>query len=97
MRLLTALLIALALPASAADIENGRRLYEQHCTQCHGMDGLPNLPGSPDLSQPETMLRTDAEILDSIRFGVRTMPGYEAIFDRREMLDVLFFTRSLVQ
>jgi len=33
--LLFTLFVAAPAPASAADIEHGKILYEQHCTRCH--------------------------------------------------------------
>ena len=34
-RLLFAIFMAAPAPASAANSEHGKSLYEQHCTQCH--------------------------------------------------------------
>jgi cytochrome c553 len=63
-----ALLLALAVPASAADVAAGRRKALQ-CQTCHGLDGMSKLPEAPNLAgQPEPYL---AKSLNDYRKGVR--------------------------
>ena len=96
MRLVIILMLALpAVVVAAFDTANGRRLFEQHCTGCHAPDGAPTLPGAPDLRDADVLFKTDAEIIEVLRFGRRTMPGFEGLIDRRELLDVLDYLRSL--
>ena len=84
-----------AAPASAGDIFEGRRLYNEHCTRCHAENGAPLLPGAPDFRRGEGLDAREAELLRSIRYGNRLMPGYETVLREREMLDVLVYLRSL--
>lgn len=85
-----------AAPADAADVfANGRRLYTEHCTRCHGNDGVPLLPGTPDLSRGKGLLAPDQILLRSLRFGKGSMPGFESVIRGRELLDVLVYVRSL--
>jgi mono/diheme cytochrome c family protein len=100
MRRLTLLALALtavfsAAPAQAGDVFNGRRLYTEHCTRCHGNDGIPLLPGTPDLSRGQGLLAPDQILLRSLRFGKGLMPGFESVIRGREMFDVLVYVRSL--
>ena len=91
----------LALIASAAHCDDaiafgsGPALYGQYCAGCHGADGRPNVPDSPDFSLGDSLRRNDRDLIDSIRFGVRTMPGFGFQLSREEILDVLFHIRSL--
>jgi mono/diheme cytochrome c family protein len=87
--------IALAEPAGAADIYNGSKLYAHHCRSCHGHNGKPVLPGTPDFTRGEGLLAPDQLLLRSIRFGKGLMPGFEAVLRSKEQLDVLVYVRSL--
>jgi cytochrome c6 len=82
-------------PAQAGDVFKGRRLYAEHCTRCHGNDGVPLLPGTPNLSRGEGLLAPDQTLLRSLRFGKGLMPGFETVIRGREELDVLAYVRSL--
>lgn len=93
-----AVAVAMGLAASSVggfDLEQGRQIYDQHCAGCHGSDGVANLPGAASLRGGQLMMRTDPEILAIIRYGVQTMPGFDAILDREGLLNVLFYIRSL--
>jgi len=82
-------------PAAAAGLGNGGALYDRHCANCHGLDGTPNLPGTPDFGRGESLLKSDAELAAAIRFGVSSMPGFDQIIDREGILDVIFYMRTL--
>lgn len=89
------LAISTITPAEAGNIFKGRQLYGQHCARCHGNNGRPALPGTPDLSRGEGLMAPDQRLLRSLRFGKGLMPGFEGILRGRELLDVLVYTRSL--
>lgn len=97
MKRLAALFLALspALSASAQGFDGGPQIYMRLCADCHGADGVPNLPGMPDFSRGEGLLKSDFELVDSIRFGIRGMPGFDQQISNEDMIDVLFFLRSL--
>jgi cytochrome c6 len=84
-----------AAPAQAGDVFNGRRLYTEHCTRCHGNDGVPLLPGTPNLSRGQGLMAPDQTLLRTMRFGKGLMPGFESVLRGRELLDVLVYVRSL--
>lgn len=73
----------------------GGAIYDTHCASCHGLDGVPNLPGTPDFSRGESLLKSDAELIDSIRYGISSMPGFDHAIDREGLLDVVFYIRML--
>lgn len=84
-----------AMQAQAGDVFAGQRLYTQHCEVCHGNDGFPLLPGTPNLARGQVVLVPDQILLRSLRYGKGLMPGFESVLGRRELLDVLAYTRSL--
>ena len=84
-----------AAPAQAGNVFEGRRIYNQHCVSCHGDNGFPLLPGTPNLARGEGLLTPDQMLLRSLRFGKGLMPGFESVLGRRELLDVLAYVRSL--
>ncbi len=87
--------VSVAAPAEAGNVFKGRQLYAEHCARCHGIDGRPLLPGTPNLSRGEGLFAPDQRLLRSLRFGRGTMPGFEAVLRGRELLDVLVYVRSL--
>jgi mono/diheme cytochrome c family protein len=92
---LAAILAGAAEPALSAGFGLGAPVYEQHCASCHGGDGKPLLPGSPDFTRGESLLKSDRELMDAIRFGVGSMPGFDQLIDREGLLNVVTFIRTL--
>jgi len=95
-RSLTLLLAAsTALGGNAAAFEDTIELYNRHCARCHGANGHPIVPDAPDFSRGDSLMKGDQDLIQAIRFGVRTMPGFEHLLTREEILDVLFYVQSL--
>jgi len=92
---LAAALIAAAGAAHAGEPGAGGVLYDRYCANCHGFDGFPNLPGTPDFTRGESLMKSDPELINAIRFGVLSMPGFEQTIDREGMIDVVFYIRAL--
>jgi cytochrome c6 len=80
---------------SAADIFAGRSVYEKHCAGCHGADGTPVIPGTPDFTRGQGLEEPDRVLIRRIRTGNQLMPGFDHIISERDMLNVLSFARSL--
>ncbi len=89
------LLLAVALPAPAADSLHGADLYRRHCASCHGPGGRPQLPGAPDFTLPAALLKADAALAATIRAGRGAMPGYAGQLREREILDLVAHLRTL--
>lgn len=85
------------LPAQAADIGKGAQLYAMHCTSCHGRSGVPVMPGAPNFTRNDGLMRPDFALMASIRTGKNAMPGYVGILKDSEILDVIAYTRTLQQ
>lgn len=81
--------------AVAADIFSGKRVFEAHCANCHGIDGFPTVPGTPDFTRGESLLFPDVTLIESIKLGKQLMPGYNRVISEKDILDVVSFIRTL--
>lgn len=81
--------------AEAADIFRGQTIYETHCANCHGADGAPLVPGSPDFAMGDGLDRPDFELIHTVKAGSNLMPGYDSIISDREILDAIAYIRTL--
>ena len=87
------------------NIEQGQKIYQAHCAECHGPGGhgdgpraalLAPRPGN--LVSAGTSAKTDAELLAIITRGLpRTaMKGWEKELSENDRRNVLAYIRSLV-
>lgn len=90
-----------ALPAGAADLEMGKRIYGQKCASCHGPSGKGNLRVAqalkttiPDLT---TASLAQAEALRITAEGKGRMPGYAKSLGKDELQAVVEYSRSLAK
>jgi len=84
-----------AAPAQAGDYFKGRKIYAEHCARCHGNNGVPQVPGTPDFSRGDGLMAPEQALVRSLRYGRGLMPGFEVVLRGRELLDVLAYVRSL--
>jgi len=96
LRLIVVLMLAaMASPAWSADVIKGKILYNQHCQNCHGAQGRPQLPGSPDFSRGERLLRSDHDLIMAIRHGTGMMPAFEGRFENEDFFNLVAYLRTL--
>ena len=95
MRALAFALLAAAAPLHAADINNGRQMYNLHCASCHGASGMSVMPGAPHIARGAGLMQPDAAILASIRNGKNAMPAYMGVLKDQAILDVIAYMRTL--
>jgi cytochrome c6 len=81
--------------ASAADVFAGQIVYQAHCANCHGPDGKPVLPGTPDLTRGEGLMAPDTVLVPAMKVGKGLMPGFEYILSEKDILNVLAYSRTL--
>lgn len=75
-----------ASSGDTASAARGRVLYEKNCLACHGPSGRGDgtagrdlNPEPSDLSQPEVIDKTDAELFRKITRGRRPMPSFNKL------------------
>jgi ubiquinol-cytochrome c reductase cytochrome c subunit len=81
-----------ASSAVTGDVARGQRLYATNCETCHGPTALGADLG-PSLVR-KAILRYPAEYDQILRQGLRRMPGFRAILNARDRLDVLAWLRQ---
>ena len=82
--------------AQAADPTNGQKLYNRHCTNCHGDRGRPILPGVPDFSRHQGLMQPDRNLIATIKSGKGVMPSFKGLLTDDEMLDVVAYLRTMI-
>jgi putative heme-binding domain-containing protein len=85
----------LKLPASAADLARGKKLFEVHCALCHGPKGEGGR--GPMLAQPRLRRATDdAALVKILEEGIRgtEMPGADSMTNH-EVRQTAAYVRSL--
>jgi alcohol dehydrogenase (cytochrome c) len=75
---------AVDLTEAAADVRNGRRLYEQTCVVCHGEDGRGGHGGGAPLDR----LGGFAAVVDVVTYGRNYMPEFSTSFRPEEIRDL---------
>jgi mono/diheme cytochrome c family protein len=76
---------------------SGEEIYDTYCGSCHGFNGSPLLPNTPDFAGGERMDKSDSELLDSIRAGKgRVMPAWLGVLSDEECEAVLQYIREIL-
>jgi len=83
----------------------GRTIFEGICANCHGQDGITEVPGIPVFADGERMDKTDDQLRTSIMNGVNNpdnpagmaMPPYGGgpALNDQQIADVLSYIRTL--
>lgn len=88
-------------PAIAVAEENappGQANFEDYCAACHGYDGIPVLPGTPNFSIGERLNKKDNELLQAINIGKGdVMPPWEGVLNEKAQQDVLDYIKNVLQ
>ena len=79
----------------AADVFAGQSIYQAHCANCHGIDGRPILPGTPDFTRGSGLMAPDSVLVPAMKAGKGLMPSFEYILSEKDILDALAYTRTL--
>jgi len=88
-------LVDCATVAEAADVFNGKDVYELHCQGCHGSDGRSMEPGTPDFTRGESLFVPDSDLVQRLRDGVGMMPAYRGMLEDADLRDVVAYIRTL--
>lgn len=100
--LLAATILALSYTSQAqqpySPSVDGAALYSKHCVKCHGKEGRANtlrgwFASAQDLTDPAWQAETlDADILDALEKGPRSMPSYVdklSVVEQHALVDVV--------
>lgn len=78
-----------ASTVSAADLEQGKKIFEDKCLSCHGADGKGNAKMSEMLKVKIADLtashKSEAEILKLLSEGKKPMPSFAKRLSKEEM------------
>ena len=86
----------LALPAQAADMANGSRVYNSRCAGCHGAAGRSLNPAAPNLiGGTKTTMQSDTALMLRIKTGKGQCPPYLGLLKDTDILDVIAHLRTL--
>lgn len=95
------LIIVIANPVIAVATEKvhpGKEAFEELCASCHGYDGIPNLPGTPNFFTGERLDKNDSELLQAIRKGKGdVMPPWEEVLNEQAQQNVLHYIKDVLQ
>ena len=93
------------LSAAAANINEGRRQFQNYCSSCHGPDGLNGgvifadkmSPPVPLLNSPEVQEFKDGQLKRIIQYGVSPsgMPGWRETLSDDDIWKIVLFIRKL--
>jgi cytochrome c6 len=89
------MLLVWAGSAHAADTRKGAQVYGQYCRDCHGNRGVPNMPGVPDFSRNQRLMKSDLALVKSISIGKGMMPAFQGRLTENDILDVIAYLRTL--
>jgi len=78
----------------AADPNNGAKIYNIQCSNCHGPRGQGAMPGTPDFSRGQTLFMPDATLVETIEKGSGVMPAFRGLLSTQEILDVIAYLRT---
>ncbi|MDZ4260987.1 MAG: cytochrome c [Pseudomonadota bacterium] len=81
--------------AQAADPRNGAKIYNNHCTGCHGAQGNGMMPGMPNFLRGEGLMKPDAALVQTLERGAGMMPAFRGLLTTQEMLDVVAYLRTI--
>ena len=99
---------AMEIP-TGRNLTEGKRLFDNYCTACHGVDGMGGAPVAdnssgkrypvppPNLSGPGNIvsLRTDGYLFFTVRDGANVMPGYGYAMLDEDVWDLVAYMRTM--
>ena len=89
------------LQAGTADMAAGRRIYDEACKACHGLDGtgagvMKFRPPAADLTSPQVQAKLDSGLYTAIHEGRANtaMGAWKYALSDEEIRDVLSYVRT---
>ena len=75
----------------------GARNYAEFCAGCHGFNGIAYYVNSPSFVLGQRMEKTNAELIQSITYGIGAMPSWEYMLEREQIEDLIAYIRTFEQ
>jgi mono/diheme cytochrome c family protein len=91
----TAAVLAFATDAQAGNPIAGKRIYDANCVLCHGVDGQPRAPGTPNFVRRERMEFPDTKLMTSLRNSKNLCPSWRSTLTDMDLSDVITYIRTL--
>lgn len=90
-------LLAASVPQTVLglDLLRGQRVYNMHCSVCHGLNGVPVIQQAPSFATKERLMQPDMVLVQSVKMGKTIMPPFMGILKDDEILDALHYARTL--
>jgi mono/diheme cytochrome c family protein len=85
---------------SATAGNEGKRIYNTHCSICHGVDGRGNTASgkkykAKDLRSEQVQSQSDAALTETVMEGMgQNMPGFSKKLDQEKIQQVLSYIRE---
>ena len=87
---------AWSLGTTQDEIDQGRAVWEASCASCHGTDGKPTQPETPDLTDfARTSAASDAAWDQAVSQGKGAMPGFDGKLSGAEQRAAVTYARTL--
>ncbi len=87
-------LITNASGVLAANTTQGKLLYQQNCTLCHGAQGISVMAGAPNFKRGEALAQSDFALLQHINNGKNACPAFTGILQQQQVFDVIAYIRT---
>ncbi len=79
----------------AANTTQGKLLYEQNCSICHGAQGISTMASAPNFKRGEALAQSDFALLKHINTGKNACPAFTGILQQQQAFDVIAYLRTL--
>lgn len=79
----------------AANTAQGKQIYAQNCSICHGAQGISTMPSAPDFKRGETLFQSDFALLEHLKKGKNACPAFVGLLKKQQLLDVIAYLRTL--
>lgn len=80
----------------AGSFQGGKEIFHERCAACHGVDGVPILPGTPEFAKGERLDKSDEELLKTIMHGKDQMPAWKETLSTQQCKDALTYVKVIV-
>ncbi|VAX01449.1 hypothetical protein MNBD_GAMMA22-1958 [hydrothermal vent metagenome] len=79
----------------AANTTQGKLLYDQNCSICHGAQGISTMSSAPNFKRGEALSQSDFTLLKHINSGKNACPAFIGILQQQQVFDVIAYLRTL--